>query len=125
MGPQRLLTLPPHYGDPFYRGRGRGRGRGNGERREWLQGRPIEGSNGDVGRENGRDRRTQPLTSTNGSQPVRQDDEWLVPPAIERSDDAERRQVTQTSPSAAPPPMEERLFTDWSSKNSPRERANQ
>ena len=28
-------------------------------------------------------------------------------------------------PPAAPPPTEERLFTDWSSEDSPRERANQ
>ena len=33
--------------------------------------------------------------------------------------------MTQTSPSAVPPPTEERLFTDWSSKGSPRERVNQ
>ena len=33
---------PPHYGDPFYRGRGRGRGRGGRGRREWLQERQIE-----------------------------------------------------------------------------------
>ena len=33
--------------------------------------------------------------------------------------------MTQASPSAAPPPMEERLFTNWSSKDSPRERVNQ
>ena len=59
---------------------GRGRGRGNRGRREWLQGKPIEASNGDFGRGNGHDRRTQPLTSTNGSQPVGQDDELLVPP---------------------------------------------
>ena len=47
------------------------------------------------------------------------------PPANEKSDDAERQQVTQTSPPASPPPTEERLFTNWSSKDSPRERANQ
>ena len=29
------------------------------------------------------------------------------------------------SPPAAPPPTEERLFTDWSSEGSPRERASQ
>ena len=37
MGTERLLTLPPRYGDPFYRGRGRGRGR-----REWLSERPFK-----------------------------------------------------------------------------------
>ena len=40
---QRLLTLPPRYGDPFYRGRGMGRGRGRGKgRREWLSKRPFK-----------------------------------------------------------------------------------
>ena len=34
---------PPHYGDPFYRGRGRGRGRGSrGRGREWIQERQME-----------------------------------------------------------------------------------
>ena len=81
-GHRDYQLYPPHYGDPFYRGRGRGRGRGNRGRREWLQGRPMEGSNGDFGRGNGCDnnQRTQPITSTRGSQPVRQDNEWLVPP---------------------------------------------
>ena len=46
-------------------------------------------------------------------------------PNIERRDDAERCQITQTSPPAAPPPTEERLFTDWSSEGSPRERTGQ
>ena len=60
----------------------------------------MGGSNGDFGRGNGHDnnQRTQPITSTSGSQPVRQDDEWLVPPAVERRDDVGRQQVTQTSP---------------------------
>ena len=48
-----------------------------------------------------------------------------MPPVVERRDDAGRRQVTQPSPPAAPPPIEERLFTNWSSEDSPRERANQ
>ena len=68
---------PPHYGDPSYRERGRGRGRVNRGRREWLQERPMERSNGDFGRGNGRDNgmRPQPTTSTSELQPVRQDDE--------------------------------------------------
>ena len=32
---------------------------------------------------------------------------------------------TNASPPAAPPPMEERVFTNWSSEDSPRERVNQ
>ena len=31
--------------------------------------------------------RPQPSTSTSGPQPVRQDDEWSVPPTVERRDD--------------------------------------
>ena len=52
-------------------------------------------------------------------------DEWSIPPNIERRDDAERCQIAQMSPPAAPPPTEERLFIDWSSEGSPRERTSQ
>ena len=122
-GQRDYRFYPPHYGDPFYRGRGRG-GRG---RREWLQERQIERSSRGFGRGNGQDyiERSQQQVSTNRPQPVRQEDEWSIPPNIERRDDAERCQTAQTSPPAAPPPTKERLFTDWSSEGSPRERANQ
>ena len=118
---------PPHYGDPFYRGRGRGRGRGGRGRREWLQERQIERPNGGFARGNGRAsiERPQQQVSTDRPQPVRQEDEWSIPPNIERRDDAERCQTAQTSPLTAPPPTEERLFTDWSSESSPRERTSQ
>ena len=91
-GHRDYWLYPPHYGDPFYRGRGRGRGRGNRGRREWLQGRLMEGSNGDFGRGNSHDNNqgTQPMTSTRRTQPVQQDDEWSVPPAVERRDDVGR-----------------------------------
>ena len=49
----------------------------------------------------------------------------VLPPNVERRDDTERQQITQTSSPAVPPPTEERLFTDWSSEGSPRERVNQ
>ena len=45
---------PPHYGDPFYRGRGRGRGRGGRGRRELLQERQVDRPNGGFARGNGR-----------------------------------------------------------------------
>ena len=72
---------PPHYSDPLYRGRGRGRGRGNRGRREWLQERPIERSNGDSNRGNGRDNGVSPQITTSTSVPQldRQDDEWSAP----------------------------------------------
>ena len=87
----------------------------------------MERPNGGFGRGNGRDsnRRPQQPTSTDRPQQVRQEDEWSIPPNIERRDDVERHQTAQTSPPAAPPPTEERLFTDWSSEGSPRERVNQ
>ena len=53
------------------------------------------------------------------------EDEWSVPPTDERRDDVGRQHITQMSPPAAPPPTEERLFTNWSSEGSPRERASQ
>ena len=34
--------------------------------------------------------RPQPTTSTSGLQPARQDNEWLVPPTVERRDDTGR-----------------------------------
>ena len=43
-GQRDYRLYPPHYGDPFYRGRGRGRGRG---RQEWLQERQMDRPNED------------------------------------------------------------------------------
>ena len=48
-GQKDYRLYPPHYGDPFYRGRGRGRGRG---RRDWLQERPMERPHGGFSRGN-------------------------------------------------------------------------
>ena len=109
-GQQDYRLYPPHYGDPFYRGRGRG-GRG---RREWLQERQGERPNGGFARGNGHAaiERPQQQVSADRPQPVRQEDEWSIPPNIESRDDVERCQAAQMSPPAAPPPMEERLFTD-------------
>ena len=44
---------------------------------------------------------------------------------VERREDTERHQTSQVPPCEVPPPTEERLFTDWSSENSPRERVDQ
>ena len=52
-GQRDYRLYPPHYGDPFYRGRGRGRGRGGRGRREWLQERQIERPNRGFARGNG------------------------------------------------------------------------
>ena len=61
---------------------------GNRGRREWLQERPMERSNGDSNRGNGQDNgmRPQLTTSTNVPQTNRQDDEWSAPPIPERGD---------------------------------------
>ena len=122
-GQRDYRLYPPNYGDPFYRGRGRG-GRG---RKEWLQERQMERPNRGFIRGNGRDNtvRAQQQTPTDRPQPVRQEDEWSLPPTVERRDDVGGQQTTQTSPPAVPLPTEERLFTDWSSEGSPRERVNQ
>ena len=126
-GQRDYRLYPPQYGDPFYRGRGRGRGRGGRGRREWLQERQMERPNGGFGRGYGRDNNARPQQQapTDRPQLARQEDEWSLPPNVERRDDTERQQTTQTSPPAVPPPAEERLFTNWSSEGSPRERVNQ
>ena len=126
-GQRDYRLYPPRYGDPFYRGRGRGRGRGGRGRIEWLQERQMERPNGGFGRGNGQNNNMRPQqpTSADRHPPARQEDEWSIPPTDERRDDVGRRHITQMSPPAAPPPIEERLFTDWSSEGSPRERANQ
>ena len=48
-----------------------------------------------------------------------------MPPTTERREGIERQQTTQASLSVAPSPTEERLFTDWSSEDSPPERTTQ
>ena len=67
--------------------------------------------------------RPQQPVSIERPMPNRQDDEWSSPsPTDVRRDDTERHQLVSTSSPVAPPPTEERLFTDWSSEGSPRER---
>ena len=67
----------------------------------------------------------QQQASTDRPQPARQEDDWSSPTNAERREDTERYQTSQVSPSEVPPPTEERLFTNWSSEGSPRERVNQ
>ena len=124
-GQRDYRLYPPWYGDPFYRGRGRGRGRGGRGRREWLQEGQINRPNGGFGRgyaQGNNTRAQQQQVSTDRPQVARQEDGWSSPTNIERREDAERHQTSQVPPSEIPPPTEERLFTDWSSENSPRER---
>ena len=126
-GQRDYWLYPPHYGDPFYRGRGRGRGRGGPGRREWLQGRqaerPDRGFNGGNGQTD--NTRPTPLITIDRPTPVRQEDEWSTPPTVGRRNDMERLQIASPSVPVVPPPTEEHLFTDWSSEGSPRDRNNQ
>ena len=60
------------------------------------------------------------------SQPDRQEEDWSMPANIERREnEVERHETSQAPHLNAPPPMEDRLFTDWSSIDSPRERVPQ
>ena len=56
------------------------------------------------------------------NQQDRQEEEWSVPTSIERREDYKIRQELQRAP-PTPPPLEDRLFTDWSSLDSPQARA--
>ena len=109
---------PPQYGDPFYRGRGR-------ERREWFQERQMYRPNGGFGRGfshgNGIEVQQAPIGR---SQPNRQED-WSIPTNVERRENDTERHETPQAPPPVPPTIEDTLFTDWSSIDSPRERASQ
>ena len=87
----------------------------------------MDRPNGGFGRGYGQGNitRVQQQAPTDRSQPARQEDEWSSPTNVERRDNTERHQTTQVSLPVAPPPTEERLFTNWSSEDSPRERINQ
>ena len=63
---------------------------------------------------------------TDRSQPDRQGEDWSMPINVERTENKIGRHVTsQVPPPNVPPPTEDRLFTDWSSKDSPREKVTQ
>ena len=64
--------------------------------------------------------------STDRSQPGRQEEDWSMPANVERREnEIERHEISQAPPPNVPPPMDDRLFTDWSSIDSPRERVSQ
>ena len=49
-----------------------------------------------------------------------------MPTKVERREnDIERHRTSQAPPPYVPPPTDDRLFTDWSSMDSPRERVSQ
>ena len=60
------------------------------------------------------------------SQPDRQEEDWSIPINVKRrKNDTERCETPQAPPPNVLPPTEDRLFSDWSSIDSPRERASQ
>ena len=64
--------------------------------------------------------------TTDRSQPDRQEEDWSMPANVERREnEVERHETSQAPPPNVPPPMDDRLFTDWSSIDSPRERVSQ
>ena len=87
----------------------------------------MERPPGNSNRGNGQDNGVRPRGTTSSSVPKtnRQDDDWSMPLTAERREGTGRQQITQASPSVAPHPTEERLFTNWSSEGSPQERATQ
>ena len=87
----------------------------------------MDRPNGGFGRGyvQGNNTRTQQQTSPDRPQTARQEDNWSSSPNVESRDNTERHQTSQAPPPAAPPSTEERLFTNWSSEDSPRERVNQ
>ena len=85
--------------------------------------RPTERSNRGLGRGcchgNGREIRGEiSQVHTVRNQQDRQEEEWSVLTSIERREDDTVRQELQRAP-PTPPPSEDRLFTDWSSLDSP------
>ena len=60
---------------------------------------------------------------TRRTQQDRQEEEWSIPTNVgRRENDTERCESPRVPPLPAPPPAEDRLFTEWSSIDSPRER---
>ena len=59
---------------------------------------------------------------TGRTQPDRQEEDWSIPTNVERRENDAERHETPRDPPPPAPPTEDRLFTDWSSIDSPRER---
>ena len=62
---------------------------------------------------------------TGRTQQDRQEEEWSIPTNVERRENDTERCESPRAPPPVPPPTEDRLFTDWSSIDSPRERTSQ
>ena len=85
--------------------------------------RPHKGFRRGISQGNGIEVQQAP---TDRSQPDRQGEDWSMPTNVERREnEIERHETSQAHPPNVPSPMENRLFTDWSSTDSPRERETQ
>ena len=85
----------------------------------------MDRPNGGLGRGYSQDIRTE-IPQATTAQPERQEENWSVPANIERREnETERCEITQPPPLNVLPPADDRLFTDWSSTDSPRERVSQ
>ena len=62
---------------------------------------------------------------TGRTQQDRREEDWPLPANVERRENDTERYVSPRAPPPAPSPTDNRLFTDWSSIDSPRERMSQ
>ena len=62
---------------------------------------------------------------TGRTQQDRQEEEWSIPTNAERRENDTEGHESSRAPPPAPPPTEDRLFTNWSRMDSPRERTSQ
>ena len=86
----------------------------------------MDRSNGGFGRGNSQGNGIKAQqTPTDRPQPDRHKEDWSMPTNVERREDTERHETSQAPLPDVPPPTEERMFTDWSSIDSPRERVTQ
>ena len=85
--------------------------------------RPIERLTGGLGRGFSHGNGIEvPQVQMGITQQDRQEEEWSVPTNVERRENDTERCESSRAPPPAPLPTEDRLFTDWSSIDSPRER---
>ena len=87
----------------------------------------MDRPNGGFGRGYSQGNGTEPQqATTDRSQPDRQEGDWSMPTNVERREnEIERCETSQAPPPNVSSPMDDRLFTDWSSMDSPRERVSQ
>ena len=85
--------------------------------------RPNGGLGGGFSHGNGIEVQQMP---TGRTQPGRQEEDWSIPTNVERREnDTEKHETPRPPPPPAPTPTDDRLFTNWSSIDSPRERTSQ